>query len=45
MGNQAGVADHSTVMSTRHFSNRLGHRVEVFLVFVELNAVVAVLGQ
>ncbi|MCE0493347.1 bifunctional aconitate hydratase 2/2-methylisocitrate dehydratase [Vibrio salinus] len=47
MGNQARVADESTVMSTstRNFPNRLGTGANVFLASAELSAVGAILGR
>lgn len=47
MGNQARVADKSTVMSTstRNFPNRLGNGADVFLASAELTAVGAILGK
>ncbi|WPC73657.1 bifunctional aconitate hydratase 2/2-methylisocitrate dehydratase [Vibrio porteresiae] len=47
MGNQARVADKSTVMSTstRNFPNRLGNGANVFLASAELSAVGAILGR
>merc|ERR1712048_977009 len=47
MGNQARVADKSTVVSTstRNFPNRLGKGANVFLASAELAAVVAILGR
>ncbi len=47
MGNQARVADKSTVMSTstRNFPNRLGAGANVFLASAELSAVGAILGH
>ncbi len=47
MGNQARVADKSTVMSTstRNFPNRLGNGANVFLASAELSAVGAILGH
>ncbi|QMV13366.1 bifunctional aconitate hydratase 2/2-methylisocitrate dehydratase [Vibrio spartinae] len=47
MGNQARVADKSTVMSTstRNFPNRLGAGANVFLASAELSAVGAILGR
>jgi aconitate hydratase 2/2-methylisocitrate dehydratase len=46
MGNQARVADNSTVVSTstRNFPNRLGNGANVYLSSAELAAVVASLG-
>ena len=47
MGNQARVADKSTVLSTstRNFPNRLGNGANVFLTSAELAAVGAILGK
>ena len=47
MGNQARVADASTVMSTstRNFPNRLGNGANVYLTSAELAAVGAILGR
>lgn len=47
MGNQARVADGSTVVSTstRNFPNRLGNGANVYLASAELAAVAAVLGR
>ncbi|MCV5232165.1 aconitase family protein, partial [Escherichia coli] len=47
MGNQARVADKSTVMSTstRNFPNRLGTGANVYLSSAELAAVGAILGK
>ncbi|MGF1842935.1 bifunctional aconitate hydratase 2/2-methylisocitrate dehydratase [Vibrio clamense] len=47
MGNQARVADASTVMSTstRNFPNRLGTGANVYLASAELSAVGAILGR
>jgi len=47
MGNQARVADNSTVVSTstRNFPNRLGTGANVFLASAELAAVAAILGK
>ncbi|MEZ8600941.1 bifunctional aconitate hydratase 2/2-methylisocitrate dehydratase [Vibrio splendidus] len=47
MGNQARVADASTVMSTstRNFPNRLGNGANVYLASAELSAVGAILGR
>ncbi|MDA9558029.1 bifunctional aconitate hydratase 2/2-methylisocitrate dehydratase [Vibrio sp.] len=47
MGNQARVADKSTVMSTstRNFPNRLGAGANVYLASAELSAVGAILGK
>lgn len=47
MGNQARVADNSTVVSTstRNFPNRLGNGANVYLSSAELAAVVASLGR
>ncbi len=47
MGNQARVADASTVMSTstRSFPNRLGNGANVYLASAELSAVGAILGR
>tara|TARA_Y100000034_G_scaffold136802_1_gene215927 strand:- start:3048 stop:5708 length:2661 start_codon:yes stop_codon:yes gene_type:complete len=47
MGNQARVADKSTVVSTstRNFPNRLGTGANVFLASAELAAVAAILGR
>ena len=46
MGNQARVADNSTVLSTstRNFPNRLGNGANVYLASAELSAVTATLG-
>ena len=46
MGNQARVADKSTVVSTstRNFPNRLGKGAHVFLASAELAAVAAIEG-
>ena len=46
MGNQARVADNSTVMSTstRNFPNRLGNGANVYLASAELSAVASMLG-
>ncbi len=46
MGNQARVADGSTVMSTstRNFPNRLGKDANVYLASAELSAVAGILG-
>ncbi|VAW50328.1 Aconitate hydratase 2 [hydrothermal vent metagenome] len=46
MGNQARVADNSTVVSTstRNFPNRLGDGADVYLASAELSAVAATLG-
>ncbi|RDH85612.1 MAG: bifunctional aconitate hydratase 2/2-methylisocitrate dehydratase [endosymbiont of Galathealinum brachiosum] len=46
MGNQARVADNSTVISTstRNFPNRLGNNADVYLASAELSAVTATLG-
>ncbi|MCW9047228.1 MAG: bifunctional aconitate hydratase 2/2-methylisocitrate dehydratase [Gammaproteobacteria bacterium] len=46
MGNQARVADNSTVISTstRNFPNRLGNNANVYLASAELSAVTGVLG-
>jgi len=46
MGNQARVADNSTVVSTstRNFPNRLGDGANVYLASAELSAVAATLG-
>jgi len=47
MGNQARVADSSTVVSTstRNFPNRLGKGADVFLASAELASVVAINGK
>ncbi|MGV6818026.1 MAG: bifunctional aconitate hydratase 2/2-methylisocitrate dehydratase [Thiotrichales bacterium] len=47
MGNQARVADNSTVVSTstRNFPNRLGSGANVYLASAELAAVAAILGR
>ncbi len=47
MGNQARVADNSTVVSTstRNFPNRLGNGADVYLASAELSAVAAILGH
>lgn len=47
MGNQARVADNSTVVSTstRNFPNRLGRGANVYLASAELAAVAAVIGK
>ena len=47
MGNQARVADNSTVVSTstRNFPNRLGKGANVFLASAELAAVCSILGK
>ena len=47
MGNQARVADNSTVLSTstRNFPNRLGTGANVYLASAELSAVGAILGR
>ena len=47
MGNQARVAENSTVVSTstRNFPNRLGNGVNVFLSSAELAAVCSILGK
>jgi len=47
MGNQARVAENTTVMSTstRNFPNRLGNNADVFLASAELTAVGAILGK
>lgn len=47
MGNQARVADNSTVVSTstRNFPNRLGNGADVYLASAELSAVAATLGR
>ena len=47
MGNQARVADKSTVVSTstRNFPNRLGTGANVYLSSAELAAVAALLGK
>ena len=46
MGNQARVADNSTVISTstRNFPNRLGNNADVYLASAELSAVTGILG-
>merc|ERR1712070_75638 len=47
MGNQARVADDSTVVSTstRNFPNRLGKGANVYLASAELSAVCAIIGK
>ena len=47
MGNQARVADNSTVVSTstRNFPNRLGNGANVYLASAELAAVCSILGK
>jgi aconitate hydratase 2/2-methylisocitrate dehydratase len=47
MGNQARVADNSTVFSTstRNFNNRMGKGAQVYLGSAELSAVCALLGR
>ncbi len=47
MGNQARVAENSTVVSTstRNFPNRLGKNADVFLASAELAAVAAIIGK
>ncbi|WDD98426.1 bifunctional aconitate hydratase 2/2-methylisocitrate dehydratase [Thalassomonas actiniarum] len=47
MGNQARVAEKSTVLSTstRNFPNRLGNGANVYLASAELSAVGAILGR
>ena len=47
MGNQARVADNSTVVSTstRNFPNRLGTGANVFLASAELAAVASIIGK
>jgi aconitate hydratase 2/2-methylisocitrate dehydratase len=47
MGNQARVAEKSTVVSTstRNFPNRLGKGANVYLASAELSAVCAILGR
>merc|ERR1712194_775962 len=47
MGNQARVAEKSTVVSTstRNFPNRLGQGADVFLSSAELAAVAAIMGK
>merc|ERR1719191_2110781 len=47
MGNQARVADKTTVVSTstRNFPNRLGTGANVFLASAELAAVAAIVGR
>ncbi len=47
MGNQARVADNTTVMSTstRNFPNRMGDNTQVYLASAELAAVTAILGR
>merc|ERR1719401_701120 len=47
MGNQARVADKSTVVSTstRNFPNRLGRGANVYLASAELAAIAAILGR
>jgi aconitate hydratase 2/2-methylisocitrate dehydratase len=47
MGNQARVAEGSTVVSTstRNFPNRLGKDANVFLASAELAAIASILGR
>merc|ERR1712048_1513542 len=47
MGNQARVAEKSTVVSTstRNFPNRLGQGANVYLASAELAAIAAILGR
>merc|ERR1719243_517510 len=47
MGNQARVADKSTVVSTstRNFPNRLGRGANVYLASAELASIAAILGK
>jgi len=47
MGNQARVADNSTVVSTstRNFPNRLGKGANVYLASAELSAICSILGH
>ncbi len=47
MGNQARVADNTTVVSTstRNFPNRMGNNTAVFLASAELAAISAILGK
>jgi aconitate hydratase 2/2-methylisocitrate dehydratase len=47
MGNQARVAENSTVVSTstRNFPNRLGKGANVYLASAELAAVSAIMGK
>jgi len=47
MGNQARVADNSTVVSTstRNFPNRLGNGANVYLASAELAAVASIIGK
>ncbi len=47
MGNQARVADNSTVLSTstRNFPNRLGKGANVYLASAELSAITAIEGE
>jgi len=47
MGNQARVAENSTVVSTstRNFPNRLGNGANVYLSSAELAAVCSILGK
>ena len=47
MGNQARVADKSTVLSTstRNFPNRLGKGANVYLASAELSAICAIEGK
>ena len=47
MGNQARVADNSTVLSTstRNFPNRLGKGANVYLASAELSAITAITGD
>ena len=47
MGNQARVADNSTVVSTstRNFPNRLGTGANVYLASAELAAVASIIGK
>merc|ERR1712014_552978 len=47
MGNQARIAEKSTVVSTstRNFPNRLGQGADVFLASAELAAIAAIMGK
>jgi aconitate hydratase 2/2-methylisocitrate dehydratase len=47
MGNQARVAENSTVVSTstRNFPNRLGNGANVYLASAELAAIAAIMGK
>jgi aconitate hydratase 2/2-methylisocitrate dehydratase len=47
MGNQARVAENSTVVSTstRNFPNRLGNGANVYLASAELAAICSILGK